>query len=148
MRFVKKFFFLKTLLIVSFFANHLSAKIIDIDSVNTEKISIQISVFKNKSNVQSTNKSLYDRDIFVKKMGSLYNVFVVNIEPKEKKYLLKMLKRKFPDAFVATKRLSNLLYKERLSANRENTNPIIKEKHLYSNQLDSHTILKTRKKFF
>ncbi len=147
-RYKKIFTFLIVLTI--FGSELLSAKILNIDSVDSKKISIQIAFFKKSENLKRLISNLRDLDIYINRTHSGYVVYVVNVERKDAKKFLEKIREKYKDAFITTKIVNKLIENREEKSYKLFTSANQKEPKLdkRATTLNAYTIVKTRKRLF
>jgi hypothetical protein len=151
-----------------------SAKNIELTEININLEAIQVAAFKERKNILNYNRDFSAYDTIMIKGENFYRYFVVNVDKNNYTTVLKKIRKYYPSAFNARKKIEKILdnklskdvvigtkeliqKKERNSDKKvhekiEQQSQIIKEKDLQYNpnlrNLDSKTILQTRKKFF
>jgi hypothetical protein len=121
------------------------SKFIEIDEINSNFELIQIGIFKNKKNIFAINEHFFDEKFYVQNEEKYNKIYLVNERNEDLNKKLTMIKREFPDAFVATNKLKALLkFRDKTKIEKK----IDYKKVEHQAILDSKSILLTRKKIY
>ena len=128
-----------------------SAKNVKIEQIKGDLEAIQLGAFKKRKNIFELKDIFSSYDILVYTKGEISRVFIVNIKKNNVNNLLREIKKLYPSAFKATKKIKKLDAKiAQKKFHSKISVPVIVEPHYPASHegLNSKTILQTRKKFF
>jgi len=153
--------FIIVLFIVFSFSTYLFAVELEETEILSESYFIQIGAFKKYSSVERIEENLFDFDTYTELRNGLYRIYAVNILSKDDlKKSLKIVRKYYPDAFVAKRPKLSLVKNHTESLTKDSVKDLkqlvelpiekikkIKNIKLHEPILDSTSILKTRKSF-
>ncbi len=141
MRNLIAFIFLSFLIITS-----VSAKNIKREQISPQLESIQVLALKEKKEIFTKNSSFFTYDTFVDTGNDFQRYYIVNLKAEDFEKVLSVVKKRYPSAFKASKKIATL---KKYSKNLPNKRyKIYKSAYHDSLSLNSKTILNTRRKFF
>jgi hypothetical protein len=138
------------------------SKNIELRDINHNLEAIQVAAFKERKNIFYNKRDFSGYDTIMIKGENFYRYFVVNVKKNKLASILKKIRKHYPTAFKASYKIKKVLMdradfqqkKVTLKSTKNDLEdwPSQKKKPAisspYSRNLDSKTILQTRKKFF
>jgi hypothetical protein len=110
------------------------------ESIAPESYFIQVGAFKKMSNIQKVKDRLFEYELYLEPYKSFHRIQVVNILASQKREILAEIRKIYPKAFISKRPM------KKSSTNFNKSYKMDNIKFLEPN-LDSNTILKTRKSF-
>ena len=109
-------------------------------TIDLKKEILQVGAFSNKKTLKNLQTKLSKYNLLTKEIDNLNKLYVLNPTKED----IKRIKKIIPTAFLLSKSA-----KDKLMSKSRNKIPVIKINLQTSNKgLNTHTIVKTRKKFF
>ena len=129
-----------------------SAKNLKIEEISVNMDSIQVVALKERKNILHQNRLFPQYNTFIEYDNKFNRFYIVNIKKSDFLKVLAEVKRVYPSAFRANKKIRKIrknttIFVNKPVASRAQIEPLKKVYH-DSPFLNSETILKTRKKFF
>ena len=128
------------------------SKNLNIEEISADFDSIQLGAFKERKNILHQNQHFSHYNTFIEYGNKFNRFYIVNINKSDYLKVLEEVKKVFPSAFRANKKIKKMLKDRNVLINQPSIKRVKKptSKIIYpdSSFLNSDTILKTRKKFF
>ena len=82
------------------------------EEINTDLESIQVIAFKERKNILNQNRAFSAYDVFILSGDDLNRLFIVNIKKRDYQKVFKEIKKQYPTAFKATRKMKKMFQKK------------------------------------